>query len=198
VTLVTPRGSIRAEVHDASVSGLFVHPLRELELSGTLGLSMVLDDLLSSVTGKVRVVRQLAFAEARQRNLRSGYGLEIAELSEPARLSWERFVGRVRRRSSRRVLVGAGAARFEEISASLLGAGYTVTGGIDPTSVAQLAALEPRPADAAVLDSDWTQQGPAPMWMVERLSALGIPCLTTHGDGRRAYGEVDRLLGVTT
>lgn len=193
VTLSTARGSIRAEVHDVSDGGMFVSPLRDLELSGAVGVSLVLDDLLSTVTGRAQVIRQLGPTEARQRGLRLGYGLALTELAEPARLGWERFVVRVRRRSARRILVCAGAARFEEISASLVGAGYTVCGGPDPGMALRFAELEP--PDAAVLDGDWAQ-GATPGWLAERLAAAGVRCLTTHGDARRAYGEVDRLLGV--
>ncbi len=193
VTLATSRGSIRAELHDVSDGGMFVSPLRDLELSGSVGISLVLDDLLSTVTGRAQVLRQLGPTEARQRGLRLGYGLALTELAEPARLGWERFVARVRRRSARRVLVCAAAARFEEISASLTGAGYTVCGGPDPGMALRLAELEP--PDASVLDGDWAS-GATPGWLAERLVASGVRCLTTHGDARRAYGEVDRLLGV--
>lgn len=193
VTLSTSRGSIRAELHDVSDGGMFVSPLRDLELSGSVGISLVLDDLLSTVTGRAQVLRQLGPTEARQRGLRLGYGLALTELSEPARLGWERFVARVRRRNARRVLVCAAAARFEEIAASLIGAGYTVCGGPDPGMALRLAELEL--PDAAVLDGDWAQ-GSTPGWLAERLVASNVRCLTTHGDARRAYGEVDRLLGV--
>jgi hypothetical protein len=194
ITLATPRGSIRAELHDASSGGMFVAPLRELELSGALGFSMVTDDLLSSVAGRARVVRQLSPSEARQRGVRSGVGLAIVELSEAARLSWERFVGRARRRNARRILVCANGSRLEEISQSLGSAGYAVCGGTDPVSVLRLLELEAAP-DAAVVDSEWVF-GPDPGWFSDRLTSHGVRCLTTHGDGRRAYGEVDRLLGL--
>lgn len=193
VTLSTSRGSIRAELHDVSAGGMFVSPLRDLEVSGAVGVSLVLDDLLSTVTGRAQVMRQLGPTEARQRGVRLGYGLALTELAEPARLGWERFVARTRRRNARRVLVCAAAARFEEISASLAGAGYAVCGGPDPAMALRFAELEP--PDAAVVDGDWAQ-GTTPGWLAERLAACGVRCLTTHGDARRAYGEVDRLLGV--
>jgi hypothetical protein len=105
-------------------------------------------------------------------------------------------MGTVRRRGARRVLVGAPAARFEEISSGLLAAGYAVSGGLDLASVVQLAESDRRPADAAILDSDWMQQGHASGWMETLLEARGVPWIASHGDGRRAYGDVDRLLGV--
>jgi PilZ domain len=200
VMLATPRGSIRAEAFDVSERGLFAHPLRELMLEGNIGFSTVLDDQVTSVSGRCQVVRQVEAVEAKQRGMRAGYGMEITELSEPDRLAWERFVVRVRRRGGKRVLVGAPAARFEEISSSLVAVGYSVTGGVDLATVAQLIEAEKRPADAAILDADWAQAGPADPrggWLEVLLGARGVPCLATHGDGRRAYGEVDRLLGIT-
>ncbi|MEZ4363960.1 MAG: PilZ domain-containing protein [Kofleriaceae bacterium] len=195
VMLSTPRGSIRAEMLDVSGRGLFVHPLRELELEGNLGFSIVLEDQLTTVGGRAEVVRQLGDAEARRRGLRAGYGLEIADLAAGERALWEGFVARVRRRSGLHVLVGASPARFEEIAAGLLAAGYAVTGSIDPSAVAQLAELPGPPADAAVLDDQWAVQGPVD-WMASILTARGVPCVTSHGDARRAYGEIDRLLGL--
>jgi hypothetical protein len=34
-------------------------------------------------------------------------------------------------------------------------------------------------------------------WLESLFVARGVRCLTCHGDPRRAYGELDRLLGVT-
>ncbi len=197
VVLATPRGSIRAEARDVSERGLFVHPLRELPLEGNIGFSLVLDDQVTSVSGRVQVVRQLGIAEGEQRGLRWGYGLELTDLAGSHRQPWERFVARVRRRSARRVLVGAPAARFDELTQSLEAAGYPVLGAVEPSSVVQLAEAERRPLDAAVLDAEWMSAGGKMTWMESLMTARGIRCLISHGDPRRVYGELDRLLGVT-
>lgn len=195
--LATPRGSIRAEMLDVSELGLFVHPLRELELEGNIGFSMVLDDQVTSISGRVQVVRHLPAAEAKQRGLRAGYGVELTDLAGSHRQPWERFVARVRRRAARRVLVGAPAARFDELAGGLAAVGYAVIGAIEPASAAQLAEAERRPPDAAVMDGEWMAAGAQASWLESILTARGVRCLTCHGDPRRAYGELDRLLGVT-
>jgi PilZ domain len=194
--LATPRGSIRAELLDISERGMFAHPLRELPLEGNIGFSLVLDDQVTSVSGRVQVVRQLGNAEGEQRGLRWGYGLELTDLAGSHRQPWERFVARIRRRSARRVLVGAPAARFDELAGSLTAAGYAVFGAVEPASVAQLAEAERRPPDAAVLDAEWMSAGGQVSWMETLMKARGIRCLISHGDPRRSYGEVDRLLGL--
>jgi hypothetical protein len=194
--LATPRGSIRAELVDLSERGLFVAPLRELELAGNIGFSLVIDDHVTSVSGRAEVVRRLEAAEAKARGLRPGYGLELTDLAGSHRQPWERFVARVRRRAARRVLVGAPATRFDELAAGLLAAGYAVHGAVEPASLAQLAEAERRPPDAAVLDAEWMAAGGQAAWMEALLTARGIRCLTSHGDPRRAYGELDRLLGL--
>lgn len=194
--LATPRGSIRAELLDVSERGLFVAPLRELELEGNIGFSLVIDDQVTSVSGRAQVVRRLESAEAKARNLRSGYGLELTDLAGSHRQPWERFVARIRRRAARRVLVGAPAARFDELASSLVAAGYAVHGAVEPASVAQLAEAERRPPDAAVLDAEWMAAGGQAAWIEALLTGRGIRCLTSHGDPRRAYGELDRLLGL--
>jgi hypothetical protein len=196
LVLATPRGAIRAEALDVSERGMFVHPLRTLQLEGTLGFTMVLDDPLISMSGRARVVREISAENGKLRRIRTGYGLEIAELSELDRSPWQRFVERARRRSARRILVGAPAQRFDEIAGGLIAAGYAVIGAIDLVSMLQLAEAERRPADAAVVDAQWCQQSMSVGWVEARLAASGVRCLTLHGDGRRACAEVDRLLGI--
>ncbi len=197
VMLATPRGSIRAELLDLSERGLFAHPLRELELEGNIGFSLMLDDQATSISGRAQVVRRLESNEAKERGLRSGYGLELTDLAGSHRVPWERFVARVRRRAGTRVLVGAPSSRFEDLSGGLVAAGYSVLGSVEPASVAQLAEASGRPPDAAVLDSEWMAAGGHAAWIESLLVARGIRCLVCHGDARRAYGDLDRLLGVT-
>lgn len=196
IMLATPRGSIRAELLDLSERGLFVAPLRELELEGNIGFSLVLDDQSTSVSGRAQVVRRVLAPEAKSRGLRSGYGLELTDLAGSHRQPWERFVARVRRRAGRRVLIGAPSARFDELASGLVAVGYAVHGAVEPASVATLAEADRRPPDVAVLDVEWAAAGGEAAWIEALLAARGIRCVTSHGDPRRAYGEVDRLLGV--
>lgn len=196
IMLATPRGSIRAELLDLSERGVFVAPLRELELEGNLGFSLVLDDQVTSVSGRAQVVRRVLAPEAKARGLRTGYGLELTDLAGSHRQPWERFVARVRRRAGRRVLIGAPSARFDELASGLVAVGYAVHGAVEPASVATLAEADRRPPDVAVLDVDWAAAGGEAAWIEALLAARGIRCVTSHGDPRRAYGEVDRLLGV--
>lgn len=196
IMLATPRGSIRAELLDLSERGLFVAPLRELELEGNIGFSLVLDDQITSVSGRAQVVRRVPAPEAKTRGLRSGYGLELTDLAGSHRQPWERFVARVRRRAGRRVLIGAPSARFDELASGLVAVGYAVHGAVEPSSVATLAEADRRPPDVAVLDVEWAAAGGEAAWIEALLAARGIRCVTSHGDPRRAYGEVDRLLGV--
>lgn len=195
IMLATSRGSIRAELLDLSELGLFVAPLRELELEGNVGFSLVLEDQVTSVSGRAQVVRRAA-PDGKERGARAGYGLECTELAGGHRPVWERFVARIRRRAGRRVLLGAPSARFDELANALVAAGYAVHGSVEPASVAQLAEAERRPPDAAVLDAEWMAAGGAPSWLEEVFTARGIRCVTSGADPRRAYIEVDRVLGV--
>jgi hypothetical protein len=195
VQLSTAQGGFSADAMDVSKNGLFVATSRPLHAGDEVAFGVPLDDGDAPMTGTARVVRRLSEAEALPRGLLAGYGLAIMDMAEPDRRQWAAFLDRVRRRTEKRVLVGASPTRLEELTAGLTAAGYTVTAGSDPGVLVRLADLEPRPPDAAVIDVSLSSMGPG-NWLEHVFTARQVPCVTVRGDGRRTRAVVDRLLQV--
>jgi hypothetical protein len=196
VALGTMRGAIKAEALDVSVGGMFVRPNVPLDIDSTLNFSVILDDGGAPIAGRGRVLRQITAEEAARCGLAPGFGIGIAEMAEADRMRWLGFLARIERRADKRVLIGASPARLGELQAALAGCGYAVTGGTDPGALVQLANNGTRPADAALIDAGWLQNGASASWVENLFSARNVPCVTLHGDARRARLAVDRLLEV--
>lgn len=196
VALGTTRGAIKAEALDVSVGGMFVRPNVSLELHSSLNFSLILDDGGAPVAGRGKVIRQVTADEASRCGLAPGFGIEIVEMGEADRMRWLGFLARIERRADKRVLIGASPQRLGELQAALAACGYAVTGGTDPGALVQLANNSPRPADAALIDAGWLQNGASASWVESLFSARNVPCVTMHGDPRRARMAVDRLLEV--
>jgi hypothetical protein len=196
ICLGTMRGAVRAEALDVSSNGMFVRPLHALSLDASVALSAVLDDGLPAVSGRARVVRTISDAEARIAGLSPGYGLLILDMPDPDRDRWRAFLARVEKRTSKRVLIGASPARLAELQSGLVAAGYAVTGGTERDGIAHLASAEARPVDAALIDAEWLAEGDSPAWVEQLFTGRNVPCVTMHGDARRARAVVDRLLAV--
>jgi hypothetical protein len=194
ICLGTPRGAVRADALDVSTEGMFVRPL--LALDTTVTFSAVLDDGHPPVSGRARVVRAISEAEAKVAGRSAGYGLNILEMAEADHERWYAFVTRIEQRSSRRVLVVASPVRLPELQGALIGAGYAVTGDSEPGAIAQLASAAAQPVDAALIDAAWLVGGNLPSRVESVFASRGIPCVTMHGDAKRARGAIDRLLGV--
>jgi len=109
---------------------------------------------------------------------------------------WEGFLERVQRRTERRLLVGATAARLDEIVQGLTSAGYSVTTGSDAGTLVRLAEAEAQPPDAAIIDVSLSIQGPG-QWLEHVFAARNVPCVTVRGDAKRTRMVVDQLLGVS-
>jgi len=194
VGLGTPRGVVRGEALDVSRDGLFVRPLHALTLHTTVNLSSVLDDGEAPIAGRAMVVRQITVAEARACGLAPGYGLKIVDMGEADRDRWRAFLARIEQRAERRVLIGASPARLAELQTGLAALGYAVTGGTDPGALLQLASSEARTVDAALIDADWLTLQTASEWVQSLFAARKVPCVTLHGDARRARLAIDELL----
>ena len=194
--LGTTRGAVRAEALDVSLDGMFVKPVHPLSLDANVTFTALLDDPLPAVSGRARVVRSITEADARVAGLSSGYGLLILEMTDSDRNRWCGFLTRIERRASKRVLVGASAARLAELQGGLIAAGYAVTGGTEPSAIAQLASAEARPVDAALIDAAWLAAGNSPAWVEALFAGRNVPCVTMNGDARRARMAIDRLLAV--
>lgn len=196
VMLGTTKGAVRAVACDVSTGGMFVRPACALELGTIVGFSVVLDDASAPITGGARVVRRITEAEARAYGLVAGFGLAIVEISEADRMRWLGFLARIERRADKRVLIGADPTRLAELQAGLASLGYAVVGGTDPGALVQLANADARPADAVLIDEDWLH-GDSSTALVESLfTARNVPCVTTHGEVRRARQAIDQLLEV--
>jgi hypothetical protein len=194
VCLGTMRGAVRAEALDVSSRGMFVHPAHALSMDASVNFSAVLDDGDAPISGRAKVVRHISEADARVRGLNPGYGLAINDLSKADADRWAGFLTRIERRTAKRVLIGASPQRLEELQAGLAAAGYAVTGGTDVGAIVQLASSEVRPVDVAVIDAGWLAPGASASWIESLFSARSVPCLTLHGDARRARSAVDKLL----
>jgi len=196
ICLGTSRGAVRAEALDVSRDGMFVRPQSALSLDANLTFSAVLDDGGAPIAGRGKTVRYITEAEARLCGLAPGWGLQIVDMGDDDRTRWNAFLARVERRAEKRILIGASPARLAELQAGLAAAGYAVTGGTDAGALVQLASAESRPVDAAMIDSGWLTPGTPAAWVESLFSARDVPCITVHGDGRRARAIIDKLLAV--
>ena len=198
VCLGTSRGAVRAEALDVSSDGMFVKPIHPLTLDAHVTFSAVLDDGQPPVSGHARVVRNItaAHADALDAGLSPGYGLVILEMADPERERWSRFLRRVAKRSTKRVLIAASAARLVELETGLVAGGYATAGGTEPGAIAQLVSAEARPFDAALLDATWLLSEGSTLWVESVFTARAIPYVTVHGDAKRGRQAVDRLLAV--
>ena len=196
VALGTLRGAVKSVALDVSTYGMFVKPERPLEVGATLTFSVMLDDGQSPIAGRARVVRQINETDAKAHGLAPGYGLVVVSMSESDRMRWSAFLARIERRADKRVLIGADAARLAELQAHLAGLGYAVTGGTDPGALVQLANADDRPADAVLIDAGWLQNEASATLVENVFNARNVPCVTMHGEARRARQAIDRLLEV--
>lgn len=196
VGLGTARGVVRAEALDVSSEGMFVRPLHALTMRSIVNFSAVLDDGEAPIAGRGRVVRHVTDVEARACGLSAGYGLNITEMGDADRARWLAFLARIEKRADRRILIGASPSRLAELQGCLAAAGYAVTGGTDPGALVQLASAEARPVDAALIDAGWLAPNVSGEWVESLFSARNVPCLTMHGDAKRARNAIDKLLSV--
>jgi hypothetical protein len=196
ICLGTPRGTVRAEALDVSIDGMFVKPVHALTLDADVTFSVVLDDGLSPIAGRSRVIRSISEVSARGTGLSPGYGLSIVEMAADDRERWAAFLMRIEQRSACRVLIGAAPARLAELQSELVAAGYAVTGGSDPGALAQLACAEAHPVDAALIDARWLATASTSSRVESLFSARKVPCVTVHGDAERARIAIDKLLSV--
>ncbi|MGE0870297.1 MAG: PilZ domain-containing protein [Kofleriaceae bacterium] len=194
VNLGTLRGAVRSDALDVSRDGMFIRPSNPLTLDSTLNFSSVLDDGGPPVAGRGKVVRQISEFEARTCGLTVGYGVCIVEMSSIDRSRWLAFLRRIEKRGDKRVLIGASPGRLAELHAGLAAAGYAVTSGSDPGALVQLAGGDARPVDAAVIDGAWLTPDVSATWVESLFAARNVPCITLHGDARRARAAVDKLL----
>lgn len=196
VTVTTSLVSFDADALDVSAGGLFLATTRELEVGAELRFALPLDLVDVPVEGVGRISRVLSRDEAIGRGMHAGFGVRITEMSEAHRATWEAFLDRVRRRTEKRVLVGAGPGRAEELAAALTAAGYTVTSGSDLGLLMRVAELDPCPPDLAVFDADFDVASAPAGWIEQIFAARQVQCVTIRGDVRRARSTVDRLLRV--
>jgi hypothetical protein len=194
--LGTSRGGFRADALDVSEGGLFVSTDRVIDADEVV-FRLPLDDDARAIHGRANIARKISDEVASSRGLERGYGLRIVELSTRDDQNYRRFLGRVRRRTEKRVVVGARADRLDELVDGLQSVGYSVTGGSDPGVLVRLADFEPRPPDAAVIDASLAPRGLRGDWLQQVFTTRHVPCVTTDGDtAERTRAVVDRLLRV--
>ncbi len=196
IGLATQKGAIKSVALDVSTGGMFVRTPVALELGTIAGFSIMLDDGGAPVVGRVQVVRKITEVEARACGLAPGFGMSVIEMSEADRMRWLGFLARIERRAEKRVLIGADPTRLAELQAGLASLGYAVSGGTDPGTLVQLASADARPADAVLIDAGWLQNESSTSLVESLFSARNVPCVTMHGEVRRARQAIDRLLEV--
>jgi hypothetical protein len=194
VGIGTSRGVVRGDALDVSRDGLFVRPSHALTLHSTVNFSSVLDDGEAPIAGRAKVVRHIPEVDARACGLAAGYGLQITDMGEADRERWLAFLARIEKRAERRVLIGASPARLAELQSGLAALGYAVTGGTDPGALVQLASAEARPVDAALIDAGWLTPEASSAWVQSLFAERNVPCITLHGDAKRARLAIDKLL----
>lgn len=187
--------SFRAEAHDISAGGLFVATPRMIEVGTDVRFTVTLDLAELPVEGRGRVSRSQE-PDATSRGISEGIGVKIVVMADGDRQRWDAFLGRVRRRTEKKVLIGAGPGRVEELAAGLVGAGYTVTSGSDLGLLMRVAELDPCPPDLAVIDADFDRTSAPAGWIEQVFAARRVQCVTIAGDVRRARTTVDKLLDV--
>ena len=185
--------SFHADALDVSERGLFV-ATQTLEVGAEISVAVPMEEG-DAVTARARVARHFSSREASPRGLRGGTGLELTDMTDVDRRLWSAFLDRVRKRTERRIVVGATANRIDDLASALTAAGYSVVTGSDAGVLVRLADLEPRPPDAVVIEAGLAAQGPD-HWLEQVFSARQVPCVTVNGDGRRTRCVVDRLLQV--
>jgi hypothetical protein len=196
VQVHTNDSAFRAEALDISSGGLFLSTSRPLDVGVELRFSLPLDLADVPLEGTGRVSRVLGSDEAELRGMHAGVGVRITDMTSTNRSAWDAFLARVRRRTEKRVLIGAAPGRVEELAASLLAAGYTVTSGSDLGLLMRVAELDPCPPDIAIIDADFDQAAAPSGWIEQVFASRQVQCVTIRGDVRRARSMVDRLLHV--
>ena len=100
-----------------------------------------------------RIVRGIARAEAEQRGVVSGIGIEVAAFSKYGAKPWAKLVERVARRVEQSVVVGAAVGRLGQLCSELQGAGYSAVGYSDARHLVMTTLATSRPPDLVVLDA---------------------------------------------
>ncbi len=194
--IATSSGQFRADAQDVSSVGMFIATPRELAIGDELRFAIPLDLSEVPIEGRARVARIQQLDDTEMRGMAHGFGVRIVAMSDPDRARWDAFLGRVRRRTEKRVLVGASPGRVEELAAGLFAAGYTVTSGSDLGLLMRVAELDPCPPDIAVIDAEFDRSAAPTGWIEQVFASRQVQCVTIRGDVRRARSMVDRLLHV--
>ncbi len=195
VRLGTRFGGITAEAQDVSTGGMFLVVERELP-DGDLLFQLPLDNDDAAISGRARTVRRVNDQMAMARGLSKGYGLLITELSDLDERRWTCFLERVRRRSERRVVVGARGPRFDALMQCLASAGYVVSGARDAESVLRLAEAEHRPPDGALIDSSLLAHQERTS-LESALAERGVRVISSaREEPVRARAVIDRMLDI--
>jgi PilZ domain-containing protein len=141
VFIDTKHGSSPGAALDVSCHGLFVSLAGRL--AGDVEVSLPIDDLGEPIRASGRVARTIPKDVAQARGVSSGYGIELSGFSPSDETRFRMFVGRIRSRSERTVLVGAAPDRATELTAQLVAAGYVASGVSDPREIVRKAMLSP-------------------------------------------------------
>lgn len=188
------RAVLHAELTDCSNDGAFI--ATESTLSDRVTVRVPMDEGRGIISFRGEIVRHVDTPMANQRDLKAGYGVKIHEIDSQDVPRWQAFVTRVSQRTEKRVLVAASPSRSTELADAMTAAGYVVIAGTDPGLLMQIAAADPRPPDATIIDADLANAG-GRRWLEALLANRDVPCITTRGESAsRTRAVIDEVLDI--
>jgi|GEM_PF-2475833 len=180
---------------DVSRSGMFVSTLERLP-AGNLDFVLPTESG-ASISGRARVVREVPWKMAAARGISTGFGMEITSVADEPDNSFNAFVERIRQRVQYKVLVGASTERTEELSAGLVAAGYAVSAASELKALLHQARRDPRPPDAALIDSSLQLSIDGNNQLCAGLATKRVPLVNIGGEApQRARAIIDSLLQI--
>jgi hypothetical protein len=193
--IVKPIGGepVRVTALDVSLDGMFI---RQCDLGGRIEFALPVDERGPAIRGYLEVVREMSPAAANDLGFTPGSGVAIRQLAAGDRSRYDAFIGRVRERNERRLLVAAASDQLAPLVTGLRAVGYAVTSSSDPSDIVESISGKLRP-DVAVIDNSLTRLESEAELLMSLLREHHIFTLATGGkhveETRRA---VDELLGI--
>lgn len=193
IRLGTNEGPVDGEALDISEGGFFVQTQGRLQLRSLVQFQMQLDDGGAIIRGQGRVVRRID-AGGEARGVHAGFGIVVQGISADGKDRWQRFVERVRKRSQRRVVIGASGDIAKALAERLAATGYCVVAGANQRTIAALTESDMPSPDAVILDASLGSIEARALDTLFRVR--NVPRLATRGDVAQTQRALDQLMQV--
>ena len=180
-----------AIAEDISRNGLFVATQHPVVGKKQIKIVFQSDDGSGPISVHVKIVRKARPTTGGSRR-KLGYGVEIALSPSKELRRYREFVERVSKRVNHYVIVGAAAARVDEIITDLVAAGYTAVGGDNPRALYHLADSS-RP-DALVIDASLKRKSPKGCRVLRNRLSRKIALVDACNTGAETRVFLDQLL----